>query len=65
MRVTHCLVCACALPVDPRGRRKPGRRRLYCGGICKQRAYRYRADEELAAILDALASGRLQMGRGQ
>lgn len=61
MRATHCIVCAIALPADARGRRKPGRRRWYCSGACRQRAYRYRADEDLAAILDALTSGRVQV----
>lgn len=59
MPVLNCLVCAEVLPKAGR-RRDPGRPRLYCGSVCRQRAYRYRDDPELAEILKALKSGRLK-----
>ena len=57
----QCLVCAKPLPVKTREQCKAGgRRRLYCSNPCRQLAYRYRSDPELAEILNLLARGRLQ-----
>lgn len=60
MRVAKCLVCFTSLNVLPRADRpQGGRPRRYCSSACRQLAYRYKAEPELAATLNALATGRL------
>lgn len=59
MAALRCLVCAIDLPrpgVDVPRRR--GQRRHYCSSACKQMAYRYRDDPQLAEVLEARRTGR-------
>lgn len=55
-----CLVCGIDLPpVSVAQYQKGGRARLYCSGACRQMAYRYRADPELAETLRRLQAGEI------